>query len=112
MSDKEALLEIEDKICELEFARLKKMHARNSVLVTVPKPEACDSWQLRTTKLENGRTRYQLRSASGEWRNLPEDLTKWPADVRELHEKSELIDKMRSVGGRMLANFGGIKRLS
>ena len=99
----EAIGRLEDKILELEFQKLKKEHARQSVLVTTAPEQKTKStgWQLRTTRLPGNKRRYELRTEVG-WKALSSDKSTWPREIREAYEGFERIDKGRTIGNRIV----------
>jgi hypothetical protein len=86
MIDEKELEKLEDKILDLEFARLKKISARQSVVITTPKTPRTGSWQMRSILLKNGKEKNEYRTASGAWIPLPKDLKAWPKELREAEE--------------------------
>jgi hypothetical protein len=113
---KERLDDVEWRLLDLEIARLKKLGATRSVLVTQrPKPaqKASDKsnvTQWRSTR-QNSATLYEFRAGSGAWIALGKDRTSWPNDLRKEIEFVEKIDKARTRDGRIVsaAVGGGLK---
>ena len=65
--------------------------------------------------LVRGRWQYSYTTAAGKTVALPENRAAWPAEIRELHERFEAIerrvDAARTRGG-MLIGMGGPARLT
>jgi hypothetical protein len=113
ITPKEELDDLEFRVLDMEIARLKKMHAKQSVLVTTTaKPATKDCWnQWRSTRQKGGRILYEHRTTSGGWTAFPADRAKWPSWVRAEVEKVEEFDKRRTVGGRMISAGGGTVKM-
>jgi hypothetical protein len=109
MSNK--LTELEDRVFDLEFKELKKLVQNTRRFLITPKasakPEISPVGLTISSKRRAGNTSYSVRYASGAVTNLPSDRKSWPADIRAMVEKIEVMDKQRMVGGRMISSAGG-----
>jgi len=106
----EQLLNLEDRILDLEFKRLKtlvgwertRITATRSIPATKTEPAKKVPLEMRTSTSPHGAKKHELRTATG-WQTLPASRDLWPAELRQMHEQFEAIDKKRRVGGRLIS---------
>ena len=98
------LEELESKIFDLEFAQLKKLAAKTMPkLRSKPTPKSAEvsgSLTLYSTRI-GGKRVYRLGD-----KILPNDRRVWPAEIREMADLADTVDKGRLHGGRMISETG------
>jgi hypothetical protein len=116
MSHDDVLLDLENRLCDLEFAAFKDRWNSTGKPSPAPKkntgstrtaPAKKNDWTLHFHKKPDGSQEYHLRSASGVMTKLPADRKLWPQDVRETTELFETFDKQRRIGGHSTATARG-----
>lgn len=109
MTHHDALIDLQDRVADLEFSKFKEEWRKITSTTRKTAPaKGGGEWNLRTSRLPNGKKQFRMQSASGgEWTTLPADRKLWPADVRLVFEKFEAADKANSRGGRRYSGPGG-----
>lgn len=100
----EELLELEDRIRDLEFKQLKMSNGWTRTQITATSTAATSKrvpLEMRVSR-RGGATKYELRSASG-WTPLPADRKLWPVEARKMQDEFDEYDKRRRVGGRLIS---------
>jgi hypothetical protein len=111
MDHNDILLDLEDRLCDLEFQAFKDRWNKQQVLTTrktntgstTQTEPAKKDWTLHFHKKADGSQEYRMQSAAGTWTTLPAERSLWPKEVRETHELFETYDKQRRMGGRSTA---------
>ncbi|MBN1570616.1 MAG: hypothetical protein JXA73_22425 [Acidobacteria bacterium] len=96
----EQIVDIESRILELEFQDAKRKNSKILADVAKFRAKTASASQRKDFSIrmetKNGKTAYQLRSASGEVKALPADRALWPSDVRATVTRYEtLMQKSR-----------------
>ncbi len=106
----QALAELDKRILDLEWKRIKKMadeaRCKPTPQRSIPKPITRQSilpadWEVSMSTMAGRRT-YRLRRGNA-WTTLPENRALWPTDVREIEDKFDEADKARRRGGRIVS---------
>jgi hypothetical protein len=112
MSHTDKLMELEDRIFDLEFAAFEEWWNTQGTATTrktTPKttPAKRGAWSLHMSTQPDGTKQYRMQSAAGAWTTLPANRSQWPKDLREMEERFEEFDKQRRIGGKNVAMLGG-----
>ena len=112
MNHSEVLTEIEDRLCDLEFAAFKREWYKETPSTTrkaTPNvaPANKGSWSLHVSTQLDGKKQFRMQSEAGIWSTLPADRSQWPKEIRETQEKYEEFSKRRRTPGGYSTSMAG-----